>query len=296
MNLPKIPPTYLKLQILFNHGAEQTITLRSAKGIRYLALPIVMAGAFLYASLASPVFASGGQQASAKEAPAIDPGAIEALNKMGIYLRTLKSFQVYATATTDNVLDDGQTIQFSRKADIIAALPNRLRGEITDDDGHRFFFFDGKNFTIFGEVVKYYATVPAPPTIRELNNALMEKYDIELPLVDLFRWGTEDSGINKIKAAVDIGPSAVDDVTCEQYAFRQDGVDWQIWIQLGEFPLPRKLVIRTLTDDAKPQHSETLTWNLAPSFSENAFTFDPPAGVQRIPLEEMKATSTEKKK
>ena len=56
--------------------------------------------------------------------------------------------------------------------------------------------------------------------------------------------------------AVDIGPSAVDGMTCEQYAFRQEGVDWQIWIQLGDFPLPRKLVIRTLTDDAKPQHSE----------------------------------------
>ena len=84
--------------------------------------------------------------------------------------------------------------------------------------------------------------------------------------------------------------------TCEQYAFRQEGIDWQIWIQLGEFPLPRKLVIRTLTDDAKPQHSEVLTWNLAPSFSEDAFTFVPPAGVNRITIAEIKAGHSTGKK
>jgi hypothetical protein len=45
--------------------------------------------------------------------------------------------------------------------------------------------------------------------------------------------------------------------TCEHYAFRQEGLDWQIWIQ-GDYPLPRKFVIRTLTDDARPQHTSNL--------------------------------------
>jgi len=219
---------------------------------------------------------------------------MHALDAMGIYLRTLNSFQVVADMTTDDVLEDGETIQFSSKADLVAARPNRLRVEVTDDDGHRFFFFDGKNFTIFGEVVNYYATVPAPSTIAQLNDDLNEKYGIELPLSDLFQWGTNDAISKKIKAAVDIGPSAVDGVTCEHYAFRQESVDWQIWIELGEFPLPRKLVIRTLTDEAKPQHTEILTWNLAPSFNDTAFTFDPPPGVQRITLADIKAQSAEK--
>lgn len=122
-----------------------------------------------------------------------------------------------------------------------------------------------------------------------MTDDLNDKYGIELPLTDLFYWGTDDAIVKKIKAADDIGPSTVDGITCEQYAFRQEGIDWQIWIQLGEFPLPRRLVIRTLTDDAKPQHSELLTWNLAPSFSDDAFTFVPPAGVNRITLAELKA-------
>jgi hypothetical protein len=91
---------------------------------------------------------------------------------MGAYLRTLNSFQVRADTTTDDILDDGQTIQFSSKVDLVAARPNRMRIEVIDDDGHRFFFFDGKNFTIYGQVVHFYATVPAPPTIAQLADDL----------------------------------------------------------------------------------------------------------------------------
>ena len=110
--------------------------------------------------------------------------------------------------------------------------------EFVGDDGHRFFFFDGKNFTIYGQVSNYYATVPAPPTITELIQKLGDKYAIQLPLVDLFEWGTTDSDINKIKAAQDVGPfRRSTESLCEQYAFRQENLDWQVWIQMGEFPL-----------------------------------------------------------
>ena len=44
---------------------------------------------------------------------------------------------------------------------------------------------------------------------------------------------------------IDVGPTEVGSITCEQYAFRQPGLDRQIWIQLGDFPLPKKLVITT---------------------------------------------------
>jgi hypothetical protein len=296
MNLPEKPPIHLDLQTHSIYENDLMTKWKSAKGILHLALAVVIAGAALCTPIASPVLAKGGHQANAQESSAIDPDAMDALNKMGAYLRTLKSFQVTADVATDNVLDDGQTIQFTSKVDLVAARPNRMRIEVTDDAGHRFFYFDGKNFTIYGQVVNYYATVPAPPTLAELADNLSDKYGIELPLYDLFQWGTNDANIKKITAAVDIGPSAAEGVTCEQYAFRQEGVEWQIWIELGEFPLPRKLVIRTLTDDAKPQHREVLSWNLAPSFSENAFTFDPPADAHRITIAEVNAQATGKNK
>lgn len=85
----------------------------------------------------------------------------------------------------------------------------------------------------------------------------------------------------------------MDGTTCEQYAFRQEGLDWQIWIQQGDYPLPRKLILTTLEEDARPRHSQVLTWNLAPSFNDAAFTFEPPKGAQKITIAEV--TADEKK-
>jgi predicted solute-binding protein len=88
--------------------------------------------------------------------------------------------------------------------------------------------------------------------------------------------------VGAIKSATDIGPSAVEGTDCEHYAFRQEGLDWQIWIQQGPNPLPRKLVLTTLTDDARPQYSAVMTWDLAPAYNDQAFVFSPPKGSQKI--------------
>jgi hypothetical protein len=75
------------------------------------------------------------------------------------------------------------------------------------------------------------------------------------------------------------------------YAFRQPGLDWQVWIQRGDFPLPRKILLTTTSDDARPQHTAVYTWNLAPSFNDEAFAFVPPSDFKRISFEEVKPVS-----
>jgi hypothetical protein len=256
-----------------------------------LAIAILMAGASVMAGMRAPrqSTAASNTTAAADSTGDIDPDAIAALEKMGTYLRSLKAFQVEAAITQDDVEDDGELIQNDNRVNLLVRMPDRLRVEITNMDHHRLFFYDGKNFTIYAERVNYYATVPAPATIAKLSDDLDDKFGIELPLEDLFYWGTERSKVSNIKSARDVGPAEVGGVTCEQYAFRQEGLDWQLWMQQGDYPLPRRLVITTLTDDARPQYSSVLTWNLAPSFNEEAFTFDPPKDAQKIFLAEAKA-------
>jgi hypothetical protein len=222
--------------------------------------------------------------ASAQADTAIDPDAIAALNKMGAYLRTLNAFQVKATVTTEDVLDDGEKLQRMNTTTLLAQRPNKLFVQVVNERAPRDFYYDGKSFTLYAPKVKYYATVDAPPTIAELANKLEDKFNIEVPFVDLFRWGTPEGNVADITSATDVGPSVIDGTTCEQYAFRQNGLDWQVWIQEGDFPLPRKLVLTTLTDDARPQHTSVYTWNLAPSFNDEAFAFTAPKDASKIKL------------
>ncbi|HEY6413576.1 MAG TPA: DUF2092 domain-containing protein, partial [Edaphobacter sp.] len=217
MNLPEKPQTHIDLQSPNPRHRESRPKWRSAAGVFRLAILLAIAGIFLCRSIGSPVLAKAAHQAN--DASAIDPDAIEALNKMGTYLRSLNAFQVEAEIHTDGVLNDGQIIQSNRTVDMLAVKPNRLRTEIKGDGVHRLYFFDGKNFTVFGQLVNYYATVPAPGTTRELIAHLDEKYGLELPLIDLFKWGTDAADPKRITSAIDVGPATINGTTCEQYAF-----------------------------------------------------------------------------
>jgi hypothetical protein len=265
-------------------AANSTDCSTTPHSVLKLAASIVVAALVVCVFVGPHVLAKTSHQANSQGNANIDPDAMEALNKMGIYLRSLKAFQVDSEVTKDDVLDDGEIITDNRTNTLLYVSPNLLRAELKSDDNDILLFYNGKNFTVYGKLVNYYATVPAPDTAAQLVDKVYNDYGIEIPLVDLFKWGTDESAIRKITSAFDVGPSTVQGITCEHYAFRQEGLDWQIWIQLGDYPLPRKFVIRTVTDDARPAHTSNLVWNLAPSYNEAAFTFDPPAGALRIAL------------
>ena len=60
-------------------------------------------------------------------------------------------------------------------------------------------------------------------------------------------------------------------------------MDWEIWIEDGPKPLPRRLVLTDKSVAGSPQMTAHLSdWNLAPSFSADYFTFKPPQNAQKI--------------
>lgn len=81
-----------------------------------------------------------------------------------------------------------------------------------------------------------------------------------------------------------VGPARIDGTVTEHYAFRQPGVDWQVWIETGARPLPRRLVITTTDDPSQPQYASTLKWNTDAKLGDSAFTFVPPKDAHRIEL------------
>ena len=89
----------------------------------------------------------------------------------------------------------------------------------------REYFYNGRSFTINAPRTGYYATVRAPATIARLVNDLSARFGIQLPLADLFYWGTPRARTDLITSAIDVGPSTIDGVATEQYALRQPGLD-----------------------------------------------------------------------
>ena len=237
---------------------------------------------------------SGGAAAAPAAAPAadaVDPEVLKALDRMSAYLRTLTSFQVDTYSLTDDALDNGQLAQLGRTARLKVRRPDGLQVELNNDRGDRnVLYYNGKTASIYSPRTKYYATVPAPATLKEVVGVLNEKYDIDVPAADLFSWDSGKMDPGAIKSASYLGVAAVDGHLTDQFAVRQADVDWQIWIERGSTPLPRKLVIVTTSDPARPQHTVVLRWNTSATFAPSVFDFKAPAGSHRIAIQRTDGT------
>jgi hypothetical protein len=205
----------------------------------------------------------------------IEPEAVQALQRMSNYLMTLKSFELKADTTIDMVTLTGQRIQLGGVRRYQVRGPNAFQIDDSTDIKDRRYFYDGKQFTVFAPTLGYYASAAAPPTTREALEVVRDKLGITLPLEDLFRWADPAGRKDKLTSAWDVGPGTVDGVATEHYAFRQEGKDWEIWIETGDRPLPRKLVIIDRSDEAGPGYSARLSWNTSPTLADSDFTYRP---------------------
>jgi hypothetical protein len=252
--------------------------------LRFARLALVL----LALSLGTPVFAQTAP-AARPAANAVDPASIQALKDTGAHLQTLERFRVSNSLTGERVLADGQKLMHTASATVDAQRPNKLRARMWSVRSERELIYDGKIFTIYVPAQKYYSSVEFSEPVSGLVDKLEERFGVEIPMADLFRWGTPAAPVDKIESAMNAGQDFIGNDLCDHYAFRQGNFDWQIWITTGAKPLPRKLVITNRGDEARPQSVSLMDWNLKPAFTEATFKFTPPKGATKIEIVPVKA-------
>jgi len=223
-------------------------------------------------------------QSAAPAAAAVDPATIQALKNMGAHLQSLQRFRVTNELSGERVLTDGQKLQHMASASIDVQRPNRLHVKMSSARSEREMFYNGKEVTLFTPAQKYYATVPFDGSLGDLANALQTRYGVDLPLADLFVLGTPAARLDTVDSAMNAGQDFVGADLCDHYAIRQGNFDWQIWITVGDKPLPRKLVITNRGDEARPQSISLIYWDLKPAAASSSFTFTPPKGAKAIEM------------
>lgn len=252
----------------------------------YIIALVVMTGILPIA----PVLAQMATPAAIDTKPGVlEPEAVAALDRMGAHLRTLAPFKLVSTASTEEVYANGQKLQFLQRTTYTMGGPEKLRVKIETDSQNRDVFYNGKTFTIAAPRAGKYIQLPATGPVGEILANAYEKWGVDFPVQDLFRWGSASATAERPKEGFKVGPSRIGDAMTDQYAFRQEGVDWQIWIDQGDKPLPRKMVITNLEDPAQPQYVAYFTWDLTPAIPTNTFEFTPTANDKRIDLSQFAA-------
>jgi hypothetical protein len=220
-----------------------------------------------------------------------DPDAQDVLKSMSSYLGEIKAFSLSADIDFEVVTKSGQKLQLSSYAKAVLKRPSKFhiqrKGMIADAE----FIFDGKTLTLHGKRLNVFARIDVPGTIDDAVLAYELETGIPAPGADLLFADSYAVLSSGVKESAYLGTAYVNGIECHHLAFREDRVDWQLWVQAGERPLPMKYVITSKWHTAAPQYEIRFRdWDTNPRINDEQFTFSAPEGARRLetmPAEEM---------
>lgn len=175
-------------------------------------------------------------------------------------------------------------VQFNRASDVHVQRPDRLRVDRTGELARGHLYYDGQQLTLYGEASNAYATSPMPNTLDATLDVAAERLGLDTPGADLLLSNPYAELSEDVVCGNYLGRSMLNGVPVHHLAFRnRDGVDWELWVEDGDRPLPRRYVITTRDLPGSPQYSATMSgWDLSPRFTADEFRFSPPADAMRV--------------
>jgi hypothetical protein len=205
------------------------------------------------------------------------------LKAMSDYIGGQKAVSLTFDADIEVMTVELQKIQFASSGTVVLSRPDKLRGTRTGGYHDIAFFFDGKTFTMHDRVNAAYARAAAVGSIDDLIVKLRDEFSVEAPGADILFSNAYSVLVETAFDSKHIGLGVIDGVECEHLAFRTPEVDWQIWIESGARPIPRKYVITSKTLAGAPQYTLRIKeWKSDAQVAADGFAFKPPAGAKQV--------------
>lgn len=233
----------------------------------------------LHATLATAFAVFTAQAARADDAATV-------LKAMTDYTGAQKSISATFDSDIEVVTPDLEKVQFTSSGKLQLARPDKLRISRTGGYADVQLVYDGKTVSIYGNNAKAYAQADLAGTVDQLVDLIQAKSGAAMPGTDLLLSNAYDELTSNVVLAKHIGQGVIDGVECEHLAFRGVDTDWQIWIESGARPVPRKYVITSKTLAGAPQYTLRIKdWKTDTVADADTFVFKPPAGATKVDLE-----------
>jgi hypothetical protein len=208
------------------------------------------------------------------------------LQNMSEYVGKLKQISAEFDSTIEIVTPEVQKIQFASSGNLLLSRPDKLRitrtGGYTDVE----LVYDGKQVSLLAKNANVIAQTSVTGTIDAMVDTMYEKFNSQLPGMDLLLTDSHRVLTTDVIRGAHIGQGVIEGIDCEHLAFRGVDTDWQIWIEAGDKPIPRKYVITSKTVAGAPQYVLTIRkWKSDEAVADNAFVLNEPQGAKKVVLE-----------
>jgi hypothetical protein len=224
--------------------------------------------------------------AAGGSARAEDGDAKAILKQMSDYVSAQKTIELEFDSSIEVITPQLEKIQFTSSGEVLLSRPNKLHTHRVGGYSDVELVFDGKNASVFGKNLDAYAQFDGPESIDGLIDVLRVGQGVALPGADLLLTDSYGALVAGVLESKHIGRGVVDGVECEHLAFRNLDTDWQLWVQVGDQPIPRKLVITSKTVNNAPQYTVQIKdWKTGFEPAADAFSFAPPLGAEKLSLD-----------
>jgi hypothetical protein len=223
--------------------------------------------------------------ASAPVAWAAEGEAQTILKAMADYVSRQENLSLKYDADVEVVTPAVEKIQFSASGEVTLSRPNKFRVSRTGGYADVELISDGSNVTVYDRGGNRFAQVPGAGSFDEVVDRLRAEASLELPGADLLLSKPYDELMAGVLEAKHVGRGVVEGVECEHLAFRNLDTDWQIWVEIGDRPVPRKYVITSKAVGAAPQYTLRLRdWKTGVNPAPDAFAFKSPEGSSGVAI------------
>ncbi|MEM1330950.1 MAG: DUF2092 domain-containing protein [Planctomycetota bacterium] len=213
----------------------------------------------------------------------IDPQTASVLTAMDRFLNDVPQFSVSAGVTYDRTLESGQLVEVSEQHEVSVLRPGSLRATVLGADGVRLALVHEQTITLVDPIGQTYFQAEAEGTLGEAVDVMVIDLGLSIPIADLMYENPAVSMTSEVVESRYLGVVPLDGVPCHHLSFRQDGLEWQMWVAAGVHPTPLRLVIHYTDRPGTPRFSASLAWTLNQTqFDESAFTFSPSEGYRAI--------------
>ncbi len=236
-----------------------------------------------------PVSAAEAKPAPAEAAPlpppppVVEQTALDRLKAMSETLAAAKSFSFHSHSMVEIPAKTGQFLTFFAESDVALERPNRLRADVTGDVPNFQFSYDGSQISAYDPEKNLYAVTKAPDNLNAMLDFTREKAGISFPTADLMYSDPYAVMTKDLTHAIVVGPTRVNGTPCDHFAYMGDGINWEIWIETGKIPLPRRLAMTYKDKQNFPRFLvEFSNWKLNPKLKTSQFSFKKPDNAQQI--------------
>jgi hypothetical protein len=213
----------------------------------------------------------------------VDERADALVRQMSDYLAGVGAFALEAEEVYDEVPEQSPREQLTSTRRVAVRRPDRFVGDVSGDALHRSYWYDGTALSVLDREQDVWASGEVPPTIDGALDWVLDTTGTVIPLADFLYADPYARLMGSVERGVYLGIHEAAGVPCHHLSFEQAAIDWQLWIDAGEKPLPRKLVIAYKTEDEVPQYAVTIPkWNLDADVPEELFHFEPPEEATRV--------------